>query len=179
MSELCADLVGMVCSYPLVLISTCVRTGSIRTWGSWFVSPWTIIRKNGFTALWWGLVPYMLSRLVVTLVWGGVEQQLDTVEERLFPKYQESDPPSTVNFKRLLFRQLSTLAKATACALAVSPLEVVACYMQASSMADNGRLLLAGWGFWCVRALWHQGGVGRFYRGCFSGIMYNWLRGSA
>jgi hypothetical protein len=84
-SELVADLVGMMCAYPFLVISTCIRAGSIRTLRAICAAPWTIFKKNGLTALWWGLVPYMLSRLVVTFVWASVEQQMDRVESQLFP----------------------------------------------------------------------------------------------
>lgn len=176
-SELLADLVGMVCAYPFLVISTCIRTGHITSYGAILSAPWAIVKKNGLTALWWGLVPYLLSRLVVTVVWVGVEQQLDKVEERFFPQKDKQVLPRNIGHYAL--RQLLTFAKAAACALAVSPLEVVTYYLQARCMTDNARALLAGCGVWCVRALWQQGGLRRFYRGLWSGIMYNYVRGAA
>lgn len=167
MSELC----GVVCSYPLLVVATSinvftpVKLLSPTTWKLLLAVPFHICQRNGLTALWWGITPYLIGRLVTTLVADQVDIGLELASEKWFPTRVDANDTLESVAKGLAVKGLKFVTKAAICAMVACPLQVVTYYLQANSYLEGGRQLLSSSGFWCIKHLWRQGGLLRFFWG--------------
>jgi len=164
LSLVLSNFIGMLCAYPLLVVSTCMRAGLIKSSiKDFFRSFSEIVARNGLAALWWGLVPYM----VVCGLRAGASLLLDNgaeyVEEKLFPN-QETDSKH-----RTLFgygkAAATSFAKAAVIAVLVCPFEAILYRTQASSAIPNAKTVMVGCGLWGVKHLWQQGGFRAFFNG--------------
>jgi hypothetical protein len=173
LSMILSQLVGTMCAYPLLVISTCIRSGILQSSIKGFYSSFGIITAlNGLGALWSGFIPYLVSRGVLNGAALLMDTGVEWVEDKLFPHKDTS-----TDRRRSQFDLLATVVKAAVCAAVVCPFEVIAFRMQASSITPNAKTAMVGCGLWGIKCIWQQRGVRAFFRGLAQDVMYYWFKG--
>jgi len=131
-----AVVVAQIASYPLELLSTCVRTKAMSgTFKGVFSGVKHIITKGGVTSLWNGFIPFVLHN--VAFIWGasfldslGISRWIDERLRKLSEKQTE--------FRKSLLAKLGVIfLKLALLTLVTCPLKTLAVKHQVSVLADT------------------------------------------
>jgi hypothetical protein len=140
------EYIGISAFYPLLVATTCLRTGLSRGILSSFKH---ITHSHGVLALWTGIAPWILSGILFQGTLYIMDEVLDLIYARINPSHHSN--PTAPTAKDIAFSLASIVTKCVACVAITSPLEAITYQSQtqlfvatSSKVLNSKRALFGG-----------------------------------